>query len=78
MSIYSTHERRRTPSGAAGLDNTQWLPRHVEDSLEPDNSMWLMKSAFGHGYMIMGGWGTNLFPRDPTWKEPADPPEVQL
>jgi hypothetical protein len=61
-----------------GLDNTQWLPRHVEDSLEPDNNMWLMKSTFGHIYMIMGGRGTSLFQRDPTWNEPADPPEVQL
>ncbi len=42
------------------LDNTQWLPRHVEDSWE------LMKSAFGQGYMIMGGWGTSLFPQDPS------------
>jgi hypothetical protein len=29
-----------------GLDNTQWLSRHVEDAWEPDNNIWLMKFAF--------------------------------
>jgi hypothetical protein len=36
----------------------------MEDSWEPDDDMRLMKSAFGHRYMIMSGWGTNLFPRN--------------
>jgi hypothetical protein len=31
-----------------GLDNTQWLPIHVEDPWDPDNDMRLMKSSFGH------------------------------
>jgi hypothetical protein len=31
-----------------------------------------MKTAFGHRYMIMGGWGASLFPRDPSWKVPED------
>jgi hypothetical protein len=60
------------------LDNTNWLPNYVEDSWQPDDDMRLMKSAFGHRYMIMGGWGTNLFPREPDWRESADLPEVQL
>jgi hypothetical protein len=51
-----------------GLDNTQWLPLHVEDSWDPDDDMRLMKSAFGHRYMVMGGWGRSLYPRDPSWR----------
>jgi hypothetical protein len=54
------------------LGNTQWLPWHVKHSWEPDDDLRLMKSAFGHRYMIMGGWGENLFPRDPSWKVPKD------
>jgi hypothetical protein len=35
-----------------GLDNRQWLPAHVEDSWDPDDDMRLMRSVFGHRYMI--------------------------
>jgi hypothetical protein len=47
-----------------GLDNKQWLPTHVEDSWDPDDDMRLMKSAFGHRYMITDGWGRDLLPPD--------------
>ncbi len=47
-----------------GLDNTQWLPLHVEDSWDPKDDMRLIKSSFRHRYMIMGGWGRSLYPRD--------------
>jgi hypothetical protein len=47
-----------------GLDNEQWLPTHVEDSWDPDDDMRLMKSAFGHRYMITDGWGRDLLPPD--------------
>ncbi len=47
-----------------GLDNKQWLPTHVEDSWDPDDNMRLMKSAFGHRYMITDGWGRDLLPPD--------------
>ncbi len=47
-----------------GLDNTQWLPIHLEDSRDQDVNMRLIKSAFGHQFMIMGGWGTAFYPRD--------------
>jgi hypothetical protein len=40
-----------------GLDNRQWLPIHIEDSWDPDDDMRLMKSAFGHRFMITDGWG---------------------
>jgi hypothetical protein len=57
-----------TPAGPIelliGLDNSQWLPVRLEDSKEPSVSMRLMKSSFGHQYMVMGGWGTALYPRD--------------
>jgi hypothetical protein len=42
------------------LDNRQWLPVHVEDSLDPDDDMRLMKLAFGHRFMITDGWGRSL------------------
>jgi len=38
-----------------GLDHKQWLPVHVEDSWNPDDDMRLMKSVFGHRYMITDG-----------------------
>ncbi len=47
-----------------GLDHKQWLPVHVEDSWNPDDDMRLMKSVFGHLYMITDGWGTDLLPPD--------------
>ncbi len=47
-----------------GLDNKQWLPVHVEDSWDPDDDMRLMKSVFGHRYMITDGWGRDLLPPD--------------
>jgi hypothetical protein len=47
-----------------GLDNKQWLPAHVEDSWDPDDDMRLMRSVFGHRYMITDGWGRDLLPPD--------------
>jgi hypothetical protein len=47
-----------------GLDHKQWLPIHVEDSWNPDDDMRLMKSVFGHRYMITDGWGRDLLPPD--------------
>jgi hypothetical protein len=47
-----------------GLDNKQWLPAHVEDSWDPDDDIRLMKSVFGHRYMITDGWGRDLLPPD--------------
>ncbi len=47
-----------------GLDNKEWLPIHVEDSWDPDDDMRLMKSTFGHRYMITDGWGRDLLPPD--------------
>jgi hypothetical protein len=48
-----------TPAGPIelliGLDNSQWLPVFLEDSKEPSVNMRLMKSSFGHAFMIMGG-----------------------
>jgi hypothetical protein len=49
-----------------GLDNRQWLPAHAEDSWDPDDDMRLMRSVFGHRYMITDGWGRDLFPPDNT------------
>ena len=46
------------------LDNRQWLPAHVEDSWDPDDDMRLMRSVFGHRYMITDGWGRDLLPPD--------------
>ncbi len=43
-----------------GLDNKQWLPAHVEDSWDPNDDMRLMRSVFGHRYMITDGWGRDL------------------
>jgi hypothetical protein len=47
-----------------GLDNKQWLPAHVEDSWDPDDDMRLMRSVFGHRYMITDGWGRDLLQPD--------------
>jgi hypothetical protein len=47
-----------------GLDNKQWLPVHIEDSWDPDDDMRLMKSVFGHRYMITDGWGRDLLTPD--------------
>ncbi len=46
------------------MDNMQWLPAHVEDSWDPDYVMRLMRSVFGHRYMITDGWGRDLLPPD--------------
>jgi hypothetical protein len=56
-----------------GLDNSQWLPVHLEDSKEPSVNMRLMKSSFAHQYMVMGGWGTALYPRDESMRFRGDP-----
>jgi hypothetical protein len=56
-----------------GLDNTQLLPVHLEDSRDQNVNMRLMKSAFGHQFMIMGGWGTALYPRDKSMRFRGDP-----
>jgi hypothetical protein len=55
------------------LDNTQWLPIHLEDSQNQEDSMRLMKSRFGHQFMIMGGWGTAFYPRDKSMRYRGDP-----
>ncbi len=47
-----------------GLDNKQWLPVHVEDLWDPDDDMRLMRSVFGHRYMITDGWGRDILPPD--------------
>jgi hypothetical protein len=47
-----------------GLDHKQWLPVHVEDCWNPDDDMRLVRSAFGHRYMITDGWGRDLLPPD--------------
>jgi hypothetical protein len=66
-----------TPAGPiellVGLDNSQWLPVRLEDSKEPSVNMRLMKSSFGHQYMVMGGWGTALYPRDESMRYRGDP-----
>jgi hypothetical protein len=61
-----------------GLDNTQWLPVHLEDSRDQDVNMRLMKSAFGHQFMIMGGWGTAFYPRDESMRFQGDPTGERL
>jgi hypothetical protein len=47
-----------------GLENKQWPLAHVEDSWDPDDDMRLMRSVFGHRYMITDGWGRDLLPPD--------------
>ncbi len=61
-----------------GLDNSQWLPVRLEDSKEPSVNMRLMKSSFGHQYMVMGGWGMALYPRDKSMRYRGDPPGSRL
>jgi hypothetical protein len=71
-----------TPAGPIelliGLDNSQWLPVFLEDSKEPEVSMRLMKSSFGHAFMIMGGRGTALYPRDESMRYKGDPTGERL
>jgi hypothetical protein len=71
-----------TPGGPIelliGLDNLQWLPVRLEDSKEPSVNMRLMKSSFGHQYMVMGGWGTALYPWDESMRYRGDPPGSRL
>jgi hypothetical protein len=55
-----------------GLDNRQWLPAHVEDSWDPDDDIRLIKSVFGHRYMITDGWGRELLPPDNAQSGQAD------
>jgi hypothetical protein len=66
-----------TPAGQIelliGLDNSQWLPVFLEDSKEPAVNMRLMKSSFGHMFMVMGNRGTALYPRDETMRYRGDP-----
>ena len=65
-----------TPAGPIelliGLDNSQWLAVFLEDSKEPEVSMRLMKSSFGHAFMIMGGKGAALYPRDGSMRYKGD------
>ncbi len=69
-----------------GLDNRQCLPAHVEDSWDPDDDMRLMKSAFGHRFMITDGWGRSLLPLEASsgeqggvaGGEASNPEEVRL
>jgi hypothetical protein len=71
-----------TPAGPIelliGLDNSQWLPVFLEDSKEPEVNMRLMKSSFGHAYMIMGGRGGALYPRDESMRYKGDPTGERL
>ncbi len=60
------------------LDNTQWLPIHLEDSRDQEVNMRLMKSAFDHQFMIMGGWGTAFYPRDESMRYQGDPTGERL
>ncbi len=36
-------------------------------------NMRLMKSSFGQQFMVMGGWGTALYPRDESMRYRGDP-----
>jgi hypothetical protein len=71
-----------TPAGPIelliGLDNSQWLPVFLEDSKEPAVNMRLMKSSFGHAFMVMGGKGTALYPRDESMRYRGDPTGERL
>jgi hypothetical protein len=40
--------------------------------------MRLMKSSFGHMFMVMGGWGTALYPRDESMRYRGDPSGERL
>ncbi len=61
-----------------GLNNTHWLPVHLEDSRDQDVNMRLMKSGFGHQFMIMGGWVTAFYPRDESMRFRGDPTGERL
>ncbi len=61
-----------------GLDNSQWLPVFLEDSKEPSVNMRLMKSSFGHAFMIVGGQGAALYPRDESMRYRGDPTGERL
>jgi hypothetical protein len=71
-----------TPAGPiellVGLDNSQWLPVFLEDSKEPAVNMRLMKSSFGHAFMVMGSRGTALYPRDESMRYRGDPTGERL
>jgi hypothetical protein len=71
-----------TPAGPIelliGLDNSQWLPVFLEDSKEPAVNMRLMKSSFGHMFMVMGNRGTALYPRDESMRYRGDPTGERL
>ncbi len=71
-----------TPAGPIelliGLDNSQWLPVFLEDSKEPAVNMRLMKSLFGHAFMVMGSRGTALYPRDESMRYRGDPTGERL
>jgi hypothetical protein len=71
-----------TPAGPVelliGLDNSQWLPVFLEDSKEPTVNMRLMKSSFGHAFMIMGNKGAALYPRDESMRYRGDPTGERL
>jgi hypothetical protein len=56
-----------------GLDSSQWLPVRLEDSREQSVNMRLMKSSFGHQYMVMGGWGMAFYPWDESMRFRGDP-----
>jgi hypothetical protein len=71
-----------TPAGPIelliGLDNSQWLSVRLEDSKEPEVNMRLMKFSFGHQFIVMGGWGTTLYPRDESMRYRGDPSGSRL
>jgi hypothetical protein len=71
-----------TPAGPIelliGLDNSQWLPVFLEDSKELAVNMRLMKSSFGHMFMVMGSRGTALYPRDESMRYRGDPTGERL
>jgi hypothetical protein len=50
----------------------------LEDSKDPAANMRLMKSSFGHMFMVMGGWGTALYPREESMRYRGDPSGVRL
>jgi hypothetical protein len=50
----------------------------LEDSKEPEVNMRLMKSSFGHAFIIMGGRGGALYPRDESMRYKGDPTGERL
>jgi len=71
-----------TPAGPIelliGLDNSQWLPVFLEDSKEPEVNMRLVKSSVAHAFVIMGGQGCALYPRDESMRYKGDPTGERL